>query len=400
MSTSVLGKKEAWRCESVGRDKVEHEPQVLEAVLNETVDLESKLLKFLGFTWNPLSWVMKAASIMAIALANGGVLRDGRWNKQDAADLVPADIVSIKLVDIIPAHSRLLEGDPLKIDQSVLTGKSLLVTKGSGDGICSISTCKQGEIEAVVIANHCVFSCRVLEISAYGTITKQMAAIEEMTGMDMLCDDKADLTLNTLTVDKDFVKDSYKVLLLTGLDADTVVLMAARASRSENQDAIDTAIFGMLADGSLLDKDESIAALPIDELIEKAVNLLVFSLPGNICGMTGDGVNDAPALKKADIRIAVADAPWSASDIVLTEPGSSIIISSALTIRAIFQIMKSYTIHAVSITISIVYGYENAMPLHTKTAIQMYKAETYGYENAMPLHTKTAIQMYKAETVG
>ena len=34
---------------------------------------ESKLLKFLGFMWNPLSWVMEAAAIMAIALANGGV---------------------------------------------------------------------------------------------------------------------------------------------------------------------------------------------------------------------------------------------------------------------------------------------------------------------------------------
>jgi len=34
---------------------------------------ESKVLKFLGFMWNPLSWVMEAAAIMAIALANGGV---------------------------------------------------------------------------------------------------------------------------------------------------------------------------------------------------------------------------------------------------------------------------------------------------------------------------------------
>ena len=33
---------------------------------------ESKILKFLGFMWNPLSWVMEAAAIMAIALANGG----------------------------------------------------------------------------------------------------------------------------------------------------------------------------------------------------------------------------------------------------------------------------------------------------------------------------------------
>jgi hypothetical protein len=34
---------------------------------------ESKVLKFLGFMWNPLSWVMEAAAIMALALSNGGV---------------------------------------------------------------------------------------------------------------------------------------------------------------------------------------------------------------------------------------------------------------------------------------------------------------------------------------
>ncbi|CAN6450942.1 unnamed protein product [Victoria cruziana] len=130
----------------------------------------------------------------------------------------------------------------------------------------------------------------------------------------------------------------------------------------------------MYPSSSLLgqNKDASIEALPVDELIEKADGFagvfpehkyeIVKKLQEkkHICGMTGDGVNDAPALKKADIGIAVADATDAArgaSDIVLTEPGLSVIISAVLTSRAIFQRMKNYTIYAVSITIRIVLGF-------------------------------------------
>jgi len=80
------------------------------------------------------------------------VVRDGKWSEVDASILVPGDIISIKLGDIIPADCRLLEGDALKIDQSALTGESLPVTRNPGDEAFSGSTVKQGEIEAVVIA--------------------------------------------------------------------------------------------------------------------------------------------------------------------------------------------------------------------------------------------------------
>ncbi|XWS19140.1 hypothetical protein CRYUN_Cryun32bG0106400 [Craigia yunnanensis] len=606
---------------------------------------ESKFLKFLGFMWNPLSWVMEIAAIMAICLANGGgkppdwqdfvgivallfinstisfieennagnaaaalmaglapktkVLRDGRWSEQEAAILVPGDTISIKLGDIIPADARLLEGDALKIDQSALTGESLPVNKKPGDEIFSGSTVKQGEIEAVVIAtgvhtffgkaahlvdstnnighfqmvltaigNFCICSIAVgmiIEIvvmypiqhrryrdgidnllvlliggipiamptvlsvtmaigshrlSQQGAITKRMTAIEEMAGMDVLCSDKTGtLTLNKLTVDKTLIE-----VFTNNVDKDMLLLLAARASRFENQDAIDACIVGMLgdpkearagitevhffpfnpvdkrtaityieSDGSwqrvskgapeqiielcnlredvkkkahdiiaafadrglrslgvarqtvpektkessggpwqfvgllpLFDpprhdsaetirralhlgvnvkmitgdqlaigketgrrlgmgtnmypssallgqnKDETIDAIGVDELIEKADGFagvfpehkyeIVKRLQqrNHICGMTGDGVNDAPALKKADIGIAVddaTDAARGASDIVLTEPGLSVIVSAVLTSRAIFQRMKNYTIYAVSITIRIVLGF-------------------------------------------
>lgn len=80
------------------------------------------------------------------------VLRDTKWSEQDASILVPGDVISIKLGDIVPADARLLDGDPLKIDQSALTGECLPVNKNASDEVFSGSTCKQGEIEAVVMA--------------------------------------------------------------------------------------------------------------------------------------------------------------------------------------------------------------------------------------------------------
>ncbi|KAL2481196.1 ATPase 8 [Abeliophyllum distichum] len=81
-------------------------------------------------------------------------------------------------------------------------------------------------------------------LSQQGAITKRMTAIEEMAGMDVLCSDKTGtLTLNKLTVDKNMIEVFPK-----NMDEDTVLLLAARASRVENQDAIDASIVNMLSD--------------------------------------------------------------------------------------------------------------------------------------------------------
>ncbi|KAK2665598.1 hypothetical protein Ddye_004172 [Dipteronia dyeriana] len=106
---------------------------------------ESKIVKFLGLMWNPVSWVMEAAAIMAIALAHGGG-KDPDYH----------DFVGIIILLVINSTISFIEennaGNPAAAlmarlapkAKSVLTGESLPVTKNPGDGVNSGSMCKQG----------------------------------------------------------------------------------------------------------------------------------------------------------------------------------------------------------------------------------------------------------------
>jgi H+-transporting ATPase len=148
-------------------------------------------LKFLTYFWGPIPWMIEAAVILSavarhwpdfaiillLLLANAlvgfweehqagnaiaalkaklaikaRVKRDGKWITPEARELVPGDVIRVRLGDIVPADARLLEGDPIEVDQSALTGESLPVTCKPGEAVFSGSIIRQGEIGAMVYA--------------------------------------------------------------------------------------------------------------------------------------------------------------------------------------------------------------------------------------------------------
>jgi len=95
------------------------------------------------------------------------------------------------------------------------------------------------------------------------------------------------------------------------------------------------------------------------EVVPEDKYLIVETLQkgGHIVAMTGDGVNDAPALKKADCGFAVSnatDAARAAADIILTAPGLSVINDAIKQARITFERMKSYSIFRIAETIRII----------------------------------------------
>jgi H+-transporting ATPase len=152
---------------------------------------ENALLKFLSYFWGPIPWMIEVAVVLSgvvhhwpdffiillLLLSNAvvgfweehqagnaiaalkarlaikaTVLRDGKWVSPPATELVPGDVIRLRLGDIVPADARLLVGDSVEVDQSLLTGESLPATRNAGEAVFSGSILRRGETDAMVYA--------------------------------------------------------------------------------------------------------------------------------------------------------------------------------------------------------------------------------------------------------
>ena len=158
-----------------GLSQAEAEKRLTRYGPNEIAEKKTnELLKFLSYFWGPIPWMIEAAVILSavarhwpdfgiilvLLLANAvvgfweehqagnaiaalkatlaikaRVIRDGKWVTPAARELVPGDVIRVRMGDIVPADARLLEGDPIEVDQSALTGESLPATRKSGEAI-------------------------------------------------------------------------------------------------------------------------------------------------------------------------------------------------------------------------------------------------------------------------
>ena len=149
------------------------------------------LLKFLSYFWGPIPWMIEVAVVLSgvvkhwpdffiilVLLCTNAVVgfweeraagnaiaalkaklatktrvrRDGKWVTPPARELVPGDVIQLKQGDIVPADARLLDGDPMSVDQSALTGESLPATRNPGDAVFSGSIVRRGQSNALVYA--------------------------------------------------------------------------------------------------------------------------------------------------------------------------------------------------------------------------------------------------------
>jgi len=191
--SGVAGSAEARLAASAdGLTQAEAKCRLAQYGFNELPEKKVNLVrKFSSYFWGPIAWMIEAAAILSAALRHwedfviilvlllgnavvgfweeyqagnaiaalkarlaleARVRRDGAWTKVPARELVPGDLIRLRLGDIIPADAQLLLGDSIDVDQSALTGESLPVTHKTGEVVYSGSIVKQGEIDALVQA--------------------------------------------------------------------------------------------------------------------------------------------------------------------------------------------------------------------------------------------------------
>ncbi|KAH9462272.1 hypothetical protein Pst134EB_006179 [Puccinia striiformis f. sp. tritici] len=295
-----------------------------------------------------------------------------RIENQDAIDgcvvgTVGADVArrGIKLVDFKPFDPVSKRTEITYID--VATGEMRRVTKGMTGKIMDLCTYNKTEdIERQLEADVEEFALRGLRALAVAYEDVPSGNAEgpgsgfQLIGLLSIFDPPRDDTKQTID---DAVSLGLKVKMVTGDQLAIAKETGRRLGLGDTMFASKVLKDGpppgskyTSVDNMILEADGFAGVYPEHkyDIVKKLQNL------GHMVAMTGDGANDAPALARANVGIAVegaTDAARGAADIVLTEPGLSTIVHAIRQSRIVFQRMRNYSIYACAVTIRIVVGF-------------------------------------------
>ena len=224
-------------------------------------------------------------------------------------------------------------------------GKQFRISKGAPQAILSLLSDK-ADIEGKI--NDIVASYASKGYRALGIAREDAAGKWQYVGLLAIYDPPREDSAETI---KNAQKMGINVKMVTGDHIAIAKQIAREVNLGEN--VLPASAFVGKPDSetmSLVENADGFAQV-FPEHKYRIVQLL--QEKGHIVGMTGDGVNDAPALKRADAGIAVSgatDAAKSAADVVLTKSGLSVIIDSIKESRKIFERMQNYSIYRIAET--------------------------------------------------
>lgn len=222
----------------------------------------------------------------------------------------------------------------------VCNGERYMCTKGAPKAVLQLTNCDQNTAD--------LYKGKAQEFALRGFRSLGVAVKKEtdedwtLLGMMPMFDPPREDTAQTIAEAQNL---GISVKMLTGdalaIAKETCKMLALGSKVYNSQKLISGGLSGAMA-GNLVEKADGFAEV-FPEHKYQVVEML--QNRGHLTAMTGDGVNDAPSLKKADTGIAVegsSEAAQSAADIVFLEPGLSTIIDSIKTARMIFHRMKAY----------------------------------------------------------
>ncbi len=266
-------------------------------------------------------------------------------NEAKANQVIPKNLMEYEIVGFKPFNPILRRTEASIKD---VNGKTFIVSKGAPQAILSLLNKKEAISK---IVNKYVNDFATKGYRALGIAMCEKNEEWQFVGLISLYDPPREDSAETIRLAKSM---GIKVKMLTGdhvaigkeiakkVNLGTNILPASSFIEKSDSEAI-----------SIIEKADGFAQV-FPENKFRIVKLL--QSEGHIVGMTGDGVNDAPALKEADTGIAVSgaiDAAKSAADIILEKPGLSVIIDAIKQSRKIFQRMNNYSIYRIAETIRV-----------------------------------------------